>query len=82
MCEKVKRATIIGNDKQVDFTNKDKDTNWLRDETSKDNIFVYDASDSGSQGETTTAEVVAWDSKIRLAYASPADKFRDNKETA
>ena len=76
--KKVKSATIIGDDKQVDFTNKDKETNWLRGETAKENIFEAAVTAESERSVMATP----WDSKIRLVYASPADKFRDNKETA
>ena len=76
--DKVKSATIVGDNKQVDFTNKDKETNWLRGETAKENIFEAAVTAESERSVMATP----WDSKIRLAYASPADKFRDNKETA
>lgn len=75
-----KSAKIIGGDqKQVDFTNKDKETNWLRDETANENHFENPK--PVTENTTKSVEAVAWDSKFRLAYAAPAGRF-DDKETA
>ncbi len=77
--EKVKSATIVGGDqKQVNFTNKDKETNWLRDETSNENSFTNSVP---ADDTAKSVEAVAWDSKFRLSYAAPVGKFED-KETA
>ncbi len=76
-------ATIMGGESgdkapTVTFTNKKNNKNWLGTECGSDN--KYDPQLTAAVDPA--AEQVAWDSKIRLAYASPADKFRDNKETA
>lgn len=76
-------ATIMGGETgdeapTVTFTNKKNNKNWLGTECGGDN--KYDPQLTAAVDPA--AEQVAWDSKIRLAYASPADKFRDNKETA
>ncbi len=76
-------ATIMGGESgdkapTVTFTNKKNNKNWLGTECGSDN--KYDPQLTAAVDPA--AEQVAWDSKIRLAYASPADKFCDNKETA
>jgi len=75
-----KSATIIGGDQQqVYFTNKDKETNWLRGETANENHFKYPK--PVTENTTKSVEAVAWDSKFRLSCAAPVGKFED-KETA
>lgn len=76
-------ATIMGGESgdkapTVTFKNEKNNKNWLGTECGSDNKYDPQLTAAVDQA----AEQVAWDSKIRLAYASPADKFRDNKETA
>jgi hypothetical protein len=78
--DKQQNATIAGGDqKTVNFGNKDKDTNWLRDESSRENNFE-DVTPTVSTEKGTAA--MAWDSKFRLARAVPAGRFGDDKEIA
>ena len=78
--EKQKSETIVGGDqKTVNFGNKDKDTNWLRDESSRENNFE-DVTPTVSAEKGTAA--MAWDSKFWLAYAASAGRFGDDKEIA
>ena len=77
--DKVKSATIVGDNKQVDFTNEDKDTNWLRDESARENHFENVIPEAGSARGTAA---MAWDSKFRLARAVPAGGFDDENKIA